>query len=667
MATGRWIVQHQRIPFTDVLSFTAIGHEWIYPVLSQVIFYCLYQLGGYALLSWVAAAACVAATALLLQGNTLTKCLAVVAVPLIATRTAPRAELFTQLIFVAFVYVLWRYHKSGRGPLWSLPLLMFLWVNLHGGFLAGLGMCVAYVAFELGDALLAERRPAALRRLRSAAPWLLATFVATLLNPWGIRNFVGMVRLVPVHSSRWNVELMSVPVVPTSFLQVLHWRDPRSALWFFIVVAGASAVVALLQRRIAPALVCASSIYFVIHTIRFEGLFATAAVVIGGSILGDGMDAAWARSAWQRVQLAARKFRPVPISAILALALTVLVGVRIWDLVTNRYYLRTPAQFATFGPGESGWFPEEAAVFLKHERLPANVFNDFNSGGFVAWKLFPEYADYLDGRVDPFGQALYFRSSTLLGESLDSPDWQQEAESRHINTIMVSVDHELGLGLPALGTFCESQQWRPVYLDTKAALFERITASTAAQVNRLQLDCQKLHFDNPPAAAGSRGRAERFNYYLNAATILIVLNRNDEALGALDQAERLFSENPFLHYAKGIALQNIDRRMEAERELNISLQLGSSDAPLALVRLYDQQGRYAEEVALLRRVADRVPKHTLYLRLGYAQLAIGQPGQALDSFNQADKQSPFVGDAYGLGAAFREQLATGRRRAQAAH
>ena len=67
VATGRWIAQHRQIPLTDTFSYTAAGTEWIYPVLSQLLLYFGYALGGYALLSWASAAACVGTIALLLR------------------------------------------------------------------------------------------------------------------------------------------------------------------------------------------------------------------------------------------------------------------------------------------------------------------------------------------------------------------------------------------------------------------------------------------------------------------------------------------------------------------------------------------------------------------------------------------------------------------------
>jgi hypothetical protein len=100
LATGRWVAQHHQVFSTDVFSYTSDGEPWIYPVGSGLIFYGVYLLGGFALISWMGAAACVGSVALLLRrGSAVSAAIAVLAVPLIAARTAPRADMFTVVLF----------------------------------------------------------------------------------------------------------------------------------------------------------------------------------------------------------------------------------------------------------------------------------------------------------------------------------------------------------------------------------------------------------------------------------------------------------------------------------------------------------------------------------------------------------------------------------------
>ncbi len=138
MATGRWVVQHHHAPPVEAFSYIAQGN-WIYPVGAGLFFYVAYLLGGFALISWMGAAASCGTVALLLRrGSAATAAMAILAVPLIAWRTAPRADLFTVVLFAAFLSLLWENYQTGRARLWLLPLLMVAWVNLHLGFSAGL-------------------------------------------------------------------------------------------------------------------------------------------------------------------------------------------------------------------------------------------------------------------------------------------------------------------------------------------------------------------------------------------------------------------------------------------------------------------------------------------------------------------------------------------------
>src|ERR1035438_9675250 len=355
------------------------------------------------------------------------------------------------------------------------------------------------------------RKPPASRfqETRHAALWLLATAGATLLNPWGARIYVALARqrgVLDTHS-HWIHEWSPLRITSARLMEVLAWREPDSAIWWLILIGIVAALLAAYMRAFVPALLLGASVYAVIHALRMKAAFASVVVVIGGSILADAIGSGWVQCVLQRV----RALRAIRTEALTFLFLAVAAGftaVRVFDLVTNRYYLKTPQQFTEFGAGESYWYPEEAAAFVLREQLPGNIFNDYSSGGFVAWALSPGFPDYIDGRALPFGDALFVHSKGLLNQPLDSPAWQLEAESRNLNTVIVSLNHELSGALSELKTYCASRQWRPVYLDTHAAVFVRARPETAGLLSRLQIDCNGVRLDHPPAVNSNRGRAE---------------------------------------------------------------------------------------------------------------------------------------------------------------
>lgn len=661
MATGRWMAEHHQVPRADVFSYTARDAEWIYPPFSGLLFYLLYRLGGWAALSWLGALTCAGTAALLVRrGSGFAALLAIVAVPVLAYRTGPRAEMFTTLLFAAFLSLAWQHYREGRAPLYWLPPLMLLWVNLHLGFVAGLGVLAAYVGLEVLELPFAARRPEALARLRRAAPWLLLTPVATLLNPWGPRLYAAIVRQEGMMKGfgSFVLEWSGVRFSRFSLLQAMKWRDPESAYWWLLAAVVVAVVIALWRRRLGAAVLLAGAAWLSILHTRYHGLFACVAVIVAGSLLSEGLAApAWLRE-W-RLRPALRVFT--------AAALLVLVAVRGSDLVSNRYYLAS-GQTTLFGSGLSWWFPERATDFLLRERLPGNVFNDYNLGGYLTWRLGPQYPDYIDGRAVPFGAALFYHHRSLMQQAPDSPAWQQEADTRGINVILVSAARYAGLGGFPIAAFCQSRDWRLVYMDDVSVIFLRNRPENAAWLDRLSLDCRTAPLSPPatPGESASRHSAELYNFDSNAGALLYVLNRDQEALAAFDDAQAIFSGDANLHLFRGQLLQAQGRVPEAEQEYLTAVRLKPSDAGwFLLARLDVSQRRYAEAAQALANSARlSTDPYDRYRNLGQAYMVLHRPKEALAAFDRAQSTSPYKsGEASAAGAEFQAQIAEGRARA----
>ena len=122
------------------------------------------------------------------------------------------------------------------------------------------------------------------------------------------------------------------------------------------------------------------------------------------------------------------RYTAITAGAVIVLA-ALFAGVRGADLVTDRASLSAPFAFFIFQAGESPWQPKQAAAFVLRERLPRNLFHDFNSGGFVVWNMWPAYRDYIDGRSVPFGGGLLLRNGSLSEQPFDSESWTKEADT----------------------------------------------------------------------------------------------------------------------------------------------------------------------------------------------------------------------------------------------
>jgi Flp pilus assembly protein TadD len=647
LATGRWVVQHHAIPSTEVFSYTAQGAPWIYPIGSGLLFYFAYLLGHYVLLSWLGAAACVGTVALLLRrGSAVSALLAILSVPLIADRTTPRADMFTVVLFAAFLTLLWHQHdtssapegsNTGRTPLWLLPLLMVAWVNLHLGFLAGLGLITAFVFIEVVDMFWPELRQAAVDRLRSSWPWLLGAFAAVLANPWGWRIGQALLRqesAMTSHSqeiSEWASVRLNWTALTASFLQ----RDPKNATFFILLFVTIGAVpVALWRRQIGAALLLSSAAVLAFQHERFGALFGLIVTVVAGAVLTPAIGAL------------ALKIRDQRMRSIVAVgflcAVTALTCARSVDLITDRTYLGGSTELGSFGTGLSWWFPEGAADFIERENIPGQVFNSYNEGGFLVWKLGPKYSDYIDGRAIPFGPELFTRSAVLMSAKPESPQWQREAERYGIHAIIIPLARYGALQyFPVLRQFCTSDEWRPVYLDEVSVVFVRRGPETESLISRRQIDCSIAPLPAvAPADKGSKG----FNQWANAAAVLYALGRNSEAFAATSKALAIFPGSTMIHILRGNMLAQAGNRGAAEQEYLVANGLESTGYSWAtLAVFYGQQGRLAAKIDAWKHVASLAPVSTssaVLLALGNSYLEAHQPQEALQSFDEAARRLP---------------------------
>ncbi len=694
LATGRYVLQHHVVPSTDILSYTSPGAEWLYPPFAGVLLYGIFNVWGYAGLTWFCALALMAMVACLLRGPSrqesgLAAVLAIMAVPALALRATPRADLFTTLFFAIFLAQLWKFHRRSADPsggrvevnsltpstrldhvegtaalrrerlrLWILPLLMLLWVNLHPGFVAGLGILIAYFLIEGLELLFPNRRKAVLQRLQQAWPPLAATVVATLFNPYGPRIFKAVLHLADLTqpSSAFVAELAAVRLTLPSLAQALVWRNPDSSYWWLALAAVVVVGLAFWRRQFGAALLTVAALYASVQHHRYQGLFAIVVVVVGSTILTEAFQDRRQGSA----RVAAKRLGIMfVLPSIAAAALCLLTCVRICDLITSRYYLVSTSG-VLFGAGESCWFPERAAAFIQTEQLPGNVFQNYELGGFTAWRLGPTHGDFIDGRnVSP---AVWTEEQELLSSPPDSAVWETESDRRGINILFFPLSRIAGLESPDLMSLCQSHLWRPVYLDEVSIVLLRNRRENLPWIDRYSIDCQTHNFDPPRNAS----RGELSNFYANAGIILFLLRRYNAAQETLDRGLAIFPEDASIHVALA-RLYSVQQNLgDAEREFKTALSLRSDLAIIwySLGRFYASHGRYAEARPLILTAAqlDTIPASD-YCLLGLIDVALQHDQQALMDFDKAEEARSDLPGPDDLYPEFFAQIAEGRAEA----
>lgn len=651
LASGRYLVEHHQLPSTDVLSYTAHGHAWIYPPLSELFLYVLYLVGGFAALSWLNATACAmtVAIALAAEYNVAAAILSILAIPAIAYRTAPRADLFTTVFFAVLLSILWRHYRGRSAPLWLIPITMLLWVNSHLGFVAGVALLAGYAGLEFSEFIFAARRSAARMRLRRAAPWLLTSLLVTPFNPWGTKIYTAVFeqqRELKLHETV-IAEWRHIPLSAETLSQVFNWRNPNSSYLWLLGAAGFAILIAARRKEFGSAILLFGFAYLSTSNLRFQALFALVAIVQGAFVFRSSFirPASSEARKTKRRQLRMEPQWPAGAAACVIIAIGfVLVFVRDYDLITQRAYIRA-GEVTLFGVGLSSWYPEHAAQSILKDHLPGNIFHEYNMGGYLAFRLGPKYPDYIDGRALPFGD-LILHQRKLMKQSPDSSAWQQEADQRGINTLIFSVARYWGLGSTHVAQFCNSQAWKPVYLDETGAVFVRNTPANADVIKRSQINCATITFAPSTSLVTDpsyRGRAELFNFYANVGAILYKLSRNAEAASALDRALEMFPEEPYLHHTRGQVYEASGQLLDAEREYKISARLNPTEANwYSLALLYYSEHRYRDAIHAAEQAARLSARPSeYYLFLGMLYLNTNKPIDALEAFDVTEANSDY--------------------------
>jgi len=454
LAAGRWMAANGRLLQEDVFSFTRAGQPWVNPGwLAQLAWFAAYRILGHPGVNLLTGALAIGAYWVLwprLQAPGLLKAFVVLlSASAAAIFWAARPHMFSFLLAAVYLAILedWRAGRSNR--LWLLPLLMVPWVNLHGGFAIGFLLIGAYAA---GAALQAALTTAGSWPLRVRTGWESAsrllgigalTAAAVSLNPQGPRLLAYPFQTVSIGALQDYIQEWQSPD--------FHAAQAQPFAWLLLITPVALAL-SRRARHATELLLYLGFGYLSLAAARNIATFALAVIPALSRHAADSLQRLPARPV-------SRPLPPRLVSAInWVLLLVVGLGTVVW--VAPRL---TPG----FNQGAiEARLPVRAVDWLASQSLPGPLLHSYQWGGYVIWHLWPEYATYVDGRTDLFGQGLL---AEYLSVWRAEQGWQATVEQREFRLALLEPGAPIALALQAEG-------WQLVYQD-ELALVLRAPAS----------------------------------------------------------------------------------------------------------------------------------------------------------------------------------------------
>ncbi len=448
---GKEILQGGQLPLKNTYSYTApdypwINHEW----LAEIIFYRLYSLTGSSGLIFLKVAFG-GGIIWMLNRTVATKVsdpwARFVALIWVMALLAPgfnvRPQMFTYLMFTAFLFLLNRVNAGSLAGLYCLPVLTLLWVNMHGGFVAGLGALGLCFLFTLASLAF----PGKWTGPTIGKLWIpfALSLLSVLVNPYGL----GLLEFL------WDDLRLDRQI--TEWEPILLWSS--SFLEFKLAV-----LVLLLSVRKDSWLTWESALAILAALLAFRHqrhtpLFAIAAA----PLLAQGLERIfqWVRqkneNKWTRVQVTA-------VRGILAAGL--ILGALAQTLWVLKVHWKHGFQLVV-SPEE---YPTQAADFLLRNGVRGNIAHPFDWGEYFIWKLYPTARVSIDGRYTTAYPLELITESWVWMNGEEG--WRRLLEKYPTDIAITDRRH------PVTALMRNDPEWIYVYSDPVAFIFVKETPDT---------------------------------------------------------------------------------------------------------------------------------------------------------------------------------------------
>jgi hypothetical protein len=464
---GNWMLQHHAILRTEIFSHTRAGAPLVEMWwLSEIIFAFMGNLLGWGGIVLVASVACATVVwllhrQLLAEGNELllSTVLTLLAAAVCATHWLARPHLATQLMIVLFAWQMRWFNRGRTTPrqiLVRLPLLMTLWVNLHGAFIVGFVLIGVYLAGAVVNwtCATAEQRPALRQRVMVFAMLGFACFMASLLNPNGWK--------LPMQVFRYTSSPLMMGITQEFLPPNFH---DLGTLPYAIVLLVSLLTLLIVRPRlnVTDGLLLVVWLVLSLRMLRNGPAFALVITPILAEHWNTYLSAAtpsWflrhyrslsARLASVNQMAGARGLPALAVVAmILVLAKPLLFGGQ--PLVSTEL------------PADR--FPVAAVKFLRQspDAVHGEMFNDYVWGGYFTLAM-PERKVFFHPIVLVYGEEVV---RDFLRVNNGEPGWEDVLRKYHVDWTILPREHRLNRLL------ARRADWRLVYTDQVATIYGRI-------------------------------------------------------------------------------------------------------------------------------------------------------------------------------------------------
>lgn len=462
---GQDIWEQGWVHATDPFSYTAEGQPWTnHEWLMEVSFYLIYHIFDSTGLLVFKALLGIFIVHLLssiyfARSGNITAYLVIFAliIPVLAPGFMTRPHLATFLCLTLLVYVLQKFFDGNHRIIKWTPLIMLLWVNSHGGVVAGLGIFGMITAVEVIRCYKTKEGQGIV-----LLKYFALSGLAVLINPYGYNLWLFFIHSLgmPRSISEWG---------PVSLTDFSHWQYKALALLFLGTFLLPN------KKRIWEILILVLAIVYGFRHQRHTVLVAI--LIVPYLALHYGRWLQWDIGLYY--DRLSHHFR-WSVQGILGMFVVFMIGMQLNKYAADDFKIRVDPFI----------YPTYAAQFMEANHLEGNLVVPFDWGEYMIWKS-PNSRVSIDGRF----RTVYPENIIEMSRAFAHGKPEGLSLLNDYSTILVLTKrHE------APHTFMEKRPgWQKIYQDPISKLFIRTQENGPGYPVWQRLNTNGIiHLETPP-------------------------------------------------------------------------------------------------------------------------------------------------------------------------
>ena len=455
---GEIITKTKQVPKTNLFSYTNpdfpfINHHW----LSEVVFYLSSQSFGNNSLIILKTILIISSLLIVLYigikkaGYIPTLTTALLFSPLLINRLFIRPEMFGYLFFSILLYVLFFYEKNKR-LLYAIPFILLLWINFHISFVFGI-----FITFIIFLSILSAKKKTIIHNPKLYIPFILAALFM-LLNPNGISGLFYPFQIF----KNYGYEIVENKNL---FYLNNYGFYPHVKYFFFLTPIYLISILILLAKSKLKELVILIFFFILaIYQLRHFPFFVLAAILPISIAQKEIIFPIFNKI---------KRIKEYKYAIKIAYSILLIILFIIFSILfaTNTYFKVFDIN-KRFGLGfnEDG---KKASEFVKKHKLPKQIFNGFDNGGYLVYSLYPDYKVFVDNRPEAYPSKFFTEIYTPLQTNKELRE--KVFKEENINTVIFTYYDQTQWGKAFVEQMFEDNEFKLVYLDDYIIIFTKKT------------------------------------------------------------------------------------------------------------------------------------------------------------------------------------------------